>query len=289
MTTTLLILTDFFAGANQALRFAASIAQPLGARLVLLHVERTSWPEPDVLTGRVAPPKPDPALALNTLMRELPVPAEAEIASGRVEKAVLESTKRHAPMMIVLSRPPDKNIPDELVTTTALNLLQTSPYPLLVVPPQTPLPAAPPKRIVLAADGNGFTLDKPVASIRDFFHALQAHLTVAHITESATRHTTRQALQTVEHSGLLRDLPQVHTCHICHTHAAEGILQAVAEHGAELLVMIARRHQFLDKLFHTSVTGQLILHSPVPVLVLPAQREPRGVATILPRIASKMS
>ncbi|GAB2464001.1 hypothetical protein GCM10011375_16040 [Hymenobacter qilianensis] len=290
MKPALLILTDFFAGSNRALAFATAIAQPLGARLVLLHVERTSLLDPELLTGEVTVrSRKETDLALNHLIRDLPVSAEAEVASGRVEEAVLESTRLHNPLMIVLSRPPDEDTPDVLVTTTALNLLKISPYPLLIVPPHAP-PARVPHRILLAADGDGFELGEHVAPIRDFFNALQIDLTVAHITESATRHTTRRALQTVENTGLTRDLPhQVRPYHVCHTHAGEGILQAVSELGADMLVMIARRHRFLERLFHTSVTAQMILHSPVPVLVLPAQREPRGVARSLPRIMSLMN
>ncbi|WP_133272961.1 universal stress protein [Hymenobacter radiodurans] len=289
MKPAILVLTDFFAGANRALALATAIAQPLGARLVLLHVERTSLLDPELLTGEVAvQSKEDTDLALDHLIRDLPVFAEAEVASGRVEEAVLESTKQHNPIMIVLSRPPDENTPDELVTTTALNLLKMSPYPLLIVPPHMQSVGVP-KRIVLAADGDGFELSEHAAPIRDLFNALQIDLTVVHITESATRHTTRQAIQTVERTGLTRDLPQVHPCHVCHADAGDGILQAVAEQRADILVMIARQHRFLERLFRSSVTGEMILHSPVPVLVLPAQRESHRVGRGLSSMGSIMS
>jgi nucleotide-binding universal stress UspA family protein len=129
---------------------------------------------------------------------------------------------------------------------------------------------------MLAADGESFALGEHTHAIRDVLNALQAHLTVVHVTESATRHTTHKALQSVVRTGLTHNLPRVTTSHICHTYPAEGIMQAITEQRPDLLVMIARKHRFLEKLFHTSVTAEVLLHSPVPVLVLPASREVRA-------------
>jgi nucleotide-binding universal stress UspA family protein len=276
MTPTLLILTDFFMGAHRALNLAVQLAQPLGARIVLLHVHRTSLFDPERLTGKLPDLNKEAIrLAMNSITHSLPVPVIAEIGVGDMLDAVQESIKRHNPMLIVLSRPETDATPDELVTTTALKLLRVHPYPLLIVPPDTTQMRLP-QRVMLAADGNQFALGEHTHGIRDVLNALQAHLTVVHVTESATRHTTHQALQSVVRTGLIHDLPRVTTSHICHTYPAEGIMQAIAEQRPDMLVMIARKHRFLEKLFHTSVTAELLLHSPVPVLVLPASREARA-------------
>jgi nucleotide-binding universal stress UspA family protein len=286
MNPTLLVLTDFFTGANRALDLATRLAEPLGARLVLLHVEDAVLPGSEGKKKGVARSDDAAALALDHLTSDLPVPVVGEVGYGSIEEVVQRSVNRHQPLLIVLSRPITGSVPNELVTTTALNLMRSSTCPLLVVPPNTPQKV--PQRIMLAADGHQFSLGENVVPIRDLLNTLQAQLTVAHITESATRHTTQQALQTVLHTGLTRDLPRVNTCHVCHTHAAEGILQAVAEQHADMLMMVARRHQFLHKLFHSSVTAHLVLHSPIPVLVLPAQPEPQTVARPQLRIMHKI-
>ncbi|GGF15390.1 universal stress protein [Hymenobacter cavernae] len=271
MAPNLLILTDFFAGANRALDYATNLAEPLGARLVLLHVHRASLLDPERFTGKLSNLGPeDMTLALNSLTRQLAVPVVAELGVGQVEDVVRDAVERHHPALIVLSRPQDSPTPDELVTTTALNLLRTSPYPLLVVPPAAPA-TTPPKRVALAADGGKFSLGaSDVDAMRHLLSALHAELTVVHVTESATRHTAQQARESVEHTGLTRDLPAVHTCHVCQAEPAEGLMDAVREQQADLLVVIARPHTLLGRLFHRSVTARLVLHSPVPVLVLSA-------------------
>ena len=51
---------------------------------------------------------------------------------------------------------------------------------------------------------------------------------------------------------------------------ADGILHAAQADKTDLVVMLARPRSFWGQLFHRSVTAEVLLHSPVPVLVLPA-------------------
>ena len=52
---------------------------------------------------------------------------------------------------------------------------------------------------------------------------------------------------------------------------AEAILQAAQPADFDMVVLVARPHSFLGELFHHSVTAQVLLHSALPVLVLPAE------------------
>lgn len=50
----------------------------------------------------------------------------------------------------------------------------------------------------------------------------------------------------------------------------DGILQATAEQGVDLVVMASHRRGFLGRLFSGSVTDDVVHQSRVPVLVVPA-------------------
>jgi len=282
MTPTLLIPINMFAGDTQSLLAAARLAQLLGARLVLLYLHRhtASGPECCPEKGPLSNQKPQALTrALDSLVRTLPVPAVAEIGVGRPEKVVQDALQRHRPVLIVLTRPPETVPSDALPTVTLLNLLRISrPYPLLVVPPGTPATTLP-QRVLLAADGERFSLGEPGNFVRELLGALHAHLTVAHVTESATQHTAPRALGSVARTGLTRDLPEVHTYHTCSAQPATGILQAVQEQQADLLLVVARPHTFLWELFQRGVTAQLVVHSPIPVLVLPTEQEARALGS----------
>jgi nucleotide-binding universal stress UspA family protein len=269
MATSLLILTDFFQAADAALNYATNLAAPLDARLVLLHVRRDSTLDPEMFTGQLSNLSREAIhLALSSLARDLSVPVVAEVGHGRVVFAVADAVSRHHPALVVLGRPDLTNTPDELVTTTSLDILRTAPYPMLVVPHTVRNPARP-RRILLAIDGQEFTLGQFAGTARYLLNALHAELTLLHVSPAAPDDADTAALEAVLRTGLTADLPTIHTRTVTAEQPAEGILQLAPEY--DMVVLIARRRSFLGQLFHHSVTAEVIRQSPVPVLVLPAQ------------------
>ena len=272
MTPSLLILTDFFQAANRALDYATNLAQPLGARLVLLHVRRNSMLDPERLTGGLSNLNNEALnMALSSMTSNLSVPVVAEVGHGRVATAVADAVDRHHPALIVLGRPNTEDTPDELVRTTALDMLRTAPYPMLVVPYNVQT-TRPPRRVLLAADGEAFSLGQHAAAAQRLLHALQAEVTVLHVEEYAgPTATTAAALASVAATGLTAGLPEpIRTLSIVAPAPAEAILRAAQPADFDVVVLIARPRSFFGELFHHSVTAQVLLHSAVPVLVLPA-------------------
>ncbi len=272
MPASLLVLTDFSPAATRALRYADTLAGAIGARLVLLHVRRDSLLDPALLTGQL-PHRSEASTdaALTRAVRDLTVPVVTETGHGQVAGAVAVALGRHPGAVLVLGRPEEESIPDELISTTALDLLRADdPAPMLVVPLHSP-PAAPPHRVLLAVDAEPFTLHESRGVVRHFFSALHARLTVGHVSPKADETATATAVDAVSQLSLVADLHQLHTVNLINPVAADGILQAAATGHFDLIVLIARPRSFLGDLFHRSVTAEVLLHSPLPVLVLPAR------------------
>ena len=272
MTPSLLILTDFFQSANRALDYATNLARPLGARLVLLHVRRDSVLDPELFTGQLSNLDSEAIdLALHSISSNLPVPVVAEVGHGRVADAVADAVRRHHPALVVLGRSAPDNTPDELVSATALDILRTAPYPMLVVPHEVQL-SQPPRRVLLAVDGEAFSLGPYAGAARQLLAALHAEVTVLHVGERAGPPAALAgALASVEATGLTMELAQpIRTLSTVAGAPAEGILRVARPADFDLVVLVARPRSFLSELFHHSVTAQVLLHSAVPVLVLPA-------------------
>lgn len=270
MSAPLLVLTDFTPAADAALRYAAALAAQLRVPLVLLHVNRDSIFDPETFTGRVPHrTEGEIAVALDERLRNLAVPTIPAMTTGRSTAAILEVVEQHRPALVVLGKPDVDDLPDELVTTTSLDLLRATQYPLLVVPMAAP--AQLPHSIAIAADGAPFRLAAPVAAVAPLLQALQARLTVVHVAEPEDDDSCLGALHMVRQSGLLGDLAEgaVHTRGARNLDVAKGIEHAAQAVHADLLVLIARRHNILGRLFHHSITAQLIRHSHLPVLALP--------------------
>ena len=273
MTSSLLVLTDFTQPADHALVYASTLAQACGAQLVLLHVYRDSLLDPERFTGEIAELNTQATdLALASLIRELPVPAVAEIGHGRVIEAVASAVHRHSPLLLVVGRSTADNTPDELISATALDLLRAVPCPLLVVP-NTGLPFPAPRRLLLAVDGEPFTLGDYAGIIRHLFDAISAELTVLHVlTTLPAPQSEAEALESVQRTGLLADLAgSIQTSMVEAAYPADGILQVAQPAAFDMVVVIARTRSFFGALFHRSVTAQVLLHSQLPVLVLPAK------------------
>ncbi|MEJ7665606.1 MAG: universal stress protein [Hymenobacter sp.] len=82
---------------------------------------------------------------------------------------------------------------------------------------------------------------------------------------------TAAAREALERTALALDLTTgLRTQSLVHGTPAGGILQAVAGGGFDWVVLVAHPRSFLGELFHRSVTAHVLLHSSIPVLVLPA-------------------
>jgi nucleotide-binding universal stress UspA family protein len=273
MASSLLILTDFFRAADRALDYATSLAAPLGARLVLLHVRRDSILDPELFTGVLSNLNQEATtLALSRVASNLAVPMVVEIGHGQVALAVADAVSRHHPLLLVLGRPDYSETPDELVHTTSLDILRTAPYPLLVVPAAVATTALP-RRVLLALDKEAFTLGKYAGLARNLLNALGAELTVLHVAaHPGPEDQAAEVLESVRWTGLAIDLLEP-VRYRCSTAAApaEGILAAAQPADYDLVVVLARPRSFWGELFHRSVTAQVLVHSTIPVLVLPTE------------------
>lgn len=274
MDLTLLILTDFFQAADRALAYASNLAGPLGAQQVLLNVRRDSVLDPEMFTGHLSKQSREAAaVALHSLAGNLPGPVTTEVGYGRVAYAVADASSRHQPALVVLGRSNTEDTPDELVSATALDLLRTAPQPMLVVP-HTVRAARPPRRVLLAVDGEEFSLGQHTSPMRHLLNGLHAEVTVLHVTqEEKVAEAEAELLKIVRRLDLTSDLTEpVRILSRTAPDAAEAILSAAQPTDFDMVIVIARQRSYLSALFHRSVTAQVLLHSAVPVLVLPAQK-----------------
>jgi len=271
MTPALVVLTDFFAVSNHALSYAAGLALPLRAHLVLLHVRHDGLLSPEEYIHRFARSERQTERALHRLADDQPVPTQVEISEAFLPDAVAEAVRHHHPELLVLGRPGTAVQPAEVIVDTALDLLRQVPCPLLTVP-TVGWDTRPPRSLVLAVDDDEFTLYKNQEIVRELLDALDGRLSIVHVTnkKDSAAAAVHRVLHAVRHSGIAL-VPPTATVHlVCHPDAAVGILQGAAELRADLLIVIARRHSLLGSLFHRSVTAQVVCESPIPVLLLPA-------------------
>lgn len=274
MTPSLVVLTDFFAVTNRALSYAAGLAVPLNAQLVLLHVRNDGLPVPEGARGQHTPGgerKTDRALL--QLAAEQTVPTEVDVSEGFLPAALTEAVRRHHPLFVVLARTSDAAEPAEQFTRVVMDVLRHVPHPLLVVP-TVGRGAVLPRRLLMAVDGQPFTFtDQDHQEVLSkLLHATQATLDVVHVTNNAQARPDEGAvLETVQANALVNGFAESQLHEVYHPALVAGVLGEAARQKADLLVVVARHHSLLGSLFHRSITALLIQASPIPVLILPAE------------------
>ncbi|OGX88857.1 universal stress protein [Hymenobacter glacialis] len=271
MASPLVVLTDFYAVTNRALSYAAGLAIPLKAELVLLHARH------DVLLAPMDNSPYSPISdhttdqALQTLADEQPVPTQVNVSERELPEAVRDAVRHHRPLMLVLGRPGGTDTPLAIMTGTAMDLLIGVPHPLLVVPPPG-AEAFPPRRLLLAVDGEPFVLRQHQDVVRQLLHVAAGTLAMVRVADdSHARLGAETILQTVAANDLTEKLHPSQLYEVYNRSIVDGVLAEAQRQETDLLVVVARHHSLMGSLFHRSVTAQLIERSSIPVLILPAE------------------
>ena len=275
MPPTLIVFAGFYPAARHTVQYANNLAQALTGKLVLLHVKRASLIDPydhmgETLRQEELSRETDTAAALYRLADELTTQPTVEVATDLLPIMARDLAARHRPALFVLSQP-DPAQADASVAGACAELLRAGHYPLLVVPPMAPADQRP-RRVLIAADREPFTLTHHAQALQQVLALPGTELIVAHISSGVEDDEgCSAALRAVQVSGLVKGLPVPTLRGYAHDDYAQGVLAAVQDTGADLVVVLARERSDLGELFHRSVTAQLIGRSPVPVLVLPVE------------------
>ncbi|SHJ81583.1 Nucleotide-binding universal stress protein, UspA family [Hymenobacter daecheongensis DSM 21074] len=278
MSLTLIAFAGFYSAARQAVRYADALAQALRANLVLLHVNRASLFDPYELVGEAyreeeLTRQTDTAATLYEQAAALRTPATVELATDLLPVVAQDLAARYRPALFVLGQPHHEHAAAASVAQACAELLRAGHYPLLLVP-ATATAAPPPRRVLIAADREAFALAPTAHPLHQLLAGLGATVVVAHVSSGVQDDAgCAAALRAVQASGLLADLPTPELRGYEHDDYADGLLAAVQDTGADLVLVMARERSYLGELFHRSVTARLLAHCPVPVLVVPTAAE----------------
>lgn len=275
MNPTFLVLASLSPNTERAAHYAAALGAPLPARLALLHLYHDPLLDPELVTVTTAGAyRSQAAVAadLRALAAHLPVPATVTVSVQGLSEAVREAVGRTAPLLLAMGLSTEHDALDHLLHNQALPALRATHRPLLLVPEAAPAPRVP-GRVVVAIDAEPFRPNAAARALAPLLAAWQAAYTVAHITAPGERqaYPGQRALGQLRMSGLLPPTTPLELYEEHNLPPAAGILQALDETRADLLVLIARPRSFLGRLFHRSITAKVLRHSRVPVLLLPVE------------------
>jgi nucleotide-binding universal stress UspA family protein len=278
-TPVFVVLTDVSDSTQHLLSVAATLAAPLGARLVLLHVFHDLLLEPEMAPVAAAYTERNRDSLRKTLAEwaaVLPVPAEVEISVEPLSYAIEAASGKYEPVAFVLGINSPESWFDRLLTNAALPILRSAFYPLLLIPTASRQRPKIPRHALIAADGDAIHLTAAgLAARRALLDAWQTTVRLLHIApgKAGDGPSAAAVLESVRQGLDLPALPTEAEYSVIADEIAPSILRAAERESTDLLILITRPRSFLSELFHRSVTAQVARHSPIPVLLLPTLAE----------------
>ena len=269
-----IVLTSFYPEAQRAVCYADALAGGVGGRLLLLHANRISFVDPYIFAGeswrrQELADEPGIKAMLAQMAEQLHTPATVELLTDLLPAAARALTRQHNPALFVVGRPTAEAAAPDQVSLMLLELLRAVQLPLLLVPQRTGA-ATPPRRVLIAADSEVFALPRAADGVKQLLHQLVPHVAIVHVSGIEDDENCARARHAVELSGLTTGLPSVEPRGYQYDRPADGILAALDDTGADLVLLLARQRSYLGELFHHSVTAEVLRRSPVPVLAVPA-------------------
>jgi nucleotide-binding universal stress UspA family protein len=275
-TNSILVLANFADAAEATARYAAALGAPLHLRLVMLHLE--VYPvmlEPELVAASAEQTQRNEAetmAGLQALARRLPGHTEVLEAAGIMSEAVADAVRQQHPLLLALGLSHEQSLLDHLLVEQVLPVLRATHQPLLLVPRNAPC-VGPPRRVLVAVDGEPFIPNAASRALAPLLAAWAATFTVAHVKAHHAQLASpgKLALADLLASSLLPPATALKLYEECHVSPGAGVLQAIDDTQADLLILLARPRTFLERRFHRSVTAQVLRHSRVPVLLLPVE------------------
>lgn len=272
MSKTILLPTDFSNNATNAIYYAIKLLGDEGCDFVLFHAISIPINTMDGLATHIPQQVEEETRMIEetaTKMREaLPENStvRTRIETGmNVPSLINDAAIEEDAHLIVLGTQGATGLSEILVGSNTEGLIRHTKFPVIAVPENAQF--VEPKNILFAADltaAENESILNPLTEIATKYDSLITILTV----EKEGNGTTAE--QMIESYNLHKQLGDVaHKYDVAvGNNAHEQIECYLAANGTDLLVTIARHNHFWDRLFHTSVTGKLAMHTTVPMLAL---------------------
>jgi nucleotide-binding universal stress UspA family protein len=267
--------TDFSEGGNNAVFYAASLAEKAGCTLILVHAYKAQTSAVTMFKGLNEVLEQDAKTALlglqSGLMESYPkLEIFLQPAFGEAGDVVNHIAKQQQARLVVAGTR-GKSVLDVLFFgSTSRQLSKSSKVPLLLVPPQAKPQAG---GVLSYATALRTSLEGPsVALLLQFKQWLAAELEVVHVYDSKhpllpvqndrLQELQRQLAARVGKEGMIDN-----------DDVLEALLQYVQKIEPAVLAIHLQHWGFIEQLFVPSVSGALMKKIKIPLLLLPHEFE----------------
>jgi nucleotide-binding universal stress UspA family protein len=269
---TLLMATDFSTEANNAMHYAAAVAQKAGAELILFHLYTISV---HTVNARLPPSAIQHSMEIaqkqldqlsEQVAQQYAIKVKPLWAMGGFYEEIKRTIDEYNCDIVVMGMP-EKSFEQDLLgntTTSALNKLHV---PVLAIPLQAQFSGI--RKMVFATDREKGFHAQVLEKVRETAKIFDAEVTVFHVDKEIEALTEQTTLD--QDPSLASGLEGVQYTYknVQSKWVIEAIQEEVKAQQADLLIMVPYRYGFWSALVHRSKTRAMASRSDVPLLSIP--------------------
>lgn len=270
---TILVPVDFSKCSVNAAKYALQLSTVTNSNIILLHSYHVPLPMAEVPTAAdlMDEIKKDSTFDIQKLSAKLlsEVPGakiKVIVRAGFAHDSILEEAKANKANLIVMGTRGKHGLIDEVFGSVTSAVIAHSKIPVLAIPEGTRFKGI--KKIALSVDLYPNAHKEALTPLINLASLLGSEVLLYHIAETdmldiwgfdKEKAHIKKLFGKVKHTFFEEDTSDV----------TGGIDGFVKKHKAEVLAVISRKHNFIERLFWRSVTRRLALHSKTPLLALP--------------------
>jgi len=271
---TIVVPVDFITDSLNALDYAADMASATRCDLMIVHV----YPYAVALTEVAVAMYTTDMLAeeAETKLAELKekmitrtgdsVKIHTLAKQGDIIESIKECCLGLNVYAIIMGRNDASATDRFLFGANTVSAVKKLSFPVIIIPPGASFKGL--HNVGIACDFRDVFETLPVTEIKNLVKELNATLHVLHVSQETGDDFNSK---TIEESGWFQDLmgdlsPKYHF--IKGSDPEKEIIAFADKHHLDLLIVIPRKHDLLEKIFRHSHSKQLVLHAHVPVMAI---------------------
>jgi nucleotide-binding universal stress UspA family protein len=271
---TILATTDFSTPADNAVRYAAEIANRLKSKLILLHTYHAPLIASEAPV--ILPSLDEIESASKDALRKMEVNLQAHFVNissielhvkcGFAAEEIQELAEVVNADLIIMGMRGAGIIEQKLIGSVTTSVMKKVLKPLLVIDEHVSF--SPVKNIVFACDYERMEKVTGLNVLRSFIKLFHSQLHVLNVVEDLTvMPSYEKAVNGVRLSSEIDDLnPSFDT--IESDDVIEGINNYINQQNIDLLVMMPGKHTFFKNLFYQSHTQKMAFNTKIPLLCI---------------------
>jgi nucleotide-binding universal stress UspA family protein len=268
----IIVPTDFSPVSLNAVNYAADLACALNTNLYLIYIFQMPvvYSEIPVAMDNIDDQVKEAEERIKELKKSIAersagkIKIHTEVKVDSVIAGIKDLCETVKPYYIVMGTQGAGALERFLLGSNSVSAMKNLSWPLIIVPPGAKFNDI--KKIGFACDLKKVAETAPVQEIKNLVKRFGAELHVVHV-NAEDGQVYGPAI--IEESGLLQEmLDELHPVYhfLNDVNIEDGLSEYAEKNNLDLLIIIPKKHNLIDKLFHKSHSKQLVLHTHVPVM-----------------------